>query len=265
MIDSHIHLNSREFYKNPEEVISSLEGNGVVAIINVATDLDSSKVSFDLANKYNPLVWATAGVHPESVVGQVDYSQIDKLKSFYKEDSVIAVGEVGLDKTYIKNSNDFDMYFKNQQDWLITQIDLAIEYNLPIVLHSRETTKEMLHILNGYKGKVTGVWHCFVEDVGVARQVLDMGFMISFTGIITYPNNSDLLEVVKFVPDDSYMLETDGPFLVPEPLRSKGVRPNMPWYVRDIARKVSEVRGENISKVVTDTTTNAQKLFGLHT
>jgi len=263
MIDSHIHLNSTAFYTNPDLVVAQAKENKVEAIISVATDLSSSKISVDLTSKYKNFVFASAGVHPEEITGPVESEIIAKLSNFYKQNQVVAVGEVGLDKFYLKNSETEKEDFKNQLEWFRAQIELSILYNLPLIIHSRETTTEMLGILTEYKDKIFGVWHCFVEDLEVAKKVLNLNFLISFTGIVTYKNNKDLLEVVRSVPDDKFMIETDGPFLVPEPLRSEGKKPNMPWYVIEVAKKIAEVRGVDIRKIIEVTSNNANKLFGL--
>jgi len=204
-------------------------------------------------------------VHPEGIKADVDLHVITTLEKLIKDDVVVAVGEIGLDKTYIKNLSEEkqQLHFMWQKNWLDLQVKLAKRNKLPLILHSRETTNEMLKIISTFQKKVKFVWHCFTENIEVARLVVENGGYLSFTGIITYKNVDNIVDVVKYVPADKYMLETDGPYLVPEPLRKKGVKINMPWNVLYVANKIAKVRDESLENVVKQTIHNTYKFFNI--
>jgi len=263
VIDTHIHLSSTNYYTNPEKVINSLQEHNVKCVINVATDINTSQTAIALSQKFQGLSYATVGIHPEEINSDINSQTIEKLKNLLTEKSVVAVGEVGLDKTYIKDlpEKQFTERFNWQKNWLDVQVKLANAHNLPIILHSRETTEDMLEQIKGFGSNVKFVWHCFTENLETSKKVINYGGYISFTGIITYKSASDLGSVIKYIPSDRYMIETDGPFLTPEPLRKQGVKLNMPWNIYYIAEKIADVRGESVENVIKQTTLNAYTFF----
>lgn len=263
MIDTHIHLSSIDYYNNPDQVLGLLEENGVSSIVNVATDIETSKQSIKLSQKFPKLSYATVGIHPEEINSDTDTQVLKQLEQLVQQETVVAVGEVGLDKTYIQKLGESEMIerFNWQNNWLDSQVLIAKKYNLPLILHSRDTTLEMLEKIKELKNEVRFVWHCFSENLEVANQVIDNGGYISFTGIITYKSAVEIESVIKQIPADRYMIETDGPFLIPEPLKKQGLKPNMPWYVKYVAEKIASVRGESVNTVLSQTDKNSKTFF----
>ena len=255
MIDSHIHLSS--YYNNSDEILRALKRHNVECVINVATDLSTSKIAINLSRKFPKKSFATVGTHPEEIKTDIDLEVLNQVEELIQDEVVVAVGEVGLDKTCIKDEKEFVW----QKNWLDAQVQLAKNHKLPVILHSRQTTKEMLKTIQLFNNQAKFVWHCFTENEKVAQQVIDSGGYISFTGIITYKSAENLLEVIKYVPSDRYMLETDGPFLTPEPLRKQGVKVNMPWNVYYIAEKIAQIKNETVDSVIKQTTANSRRFF----
>ena len=261
MIDTHIHLTSKEYYTSPDQIINKLKENNVECIINVATDIETSKLSIAFYNKFLGKSYATVGIHPEEIKSDINLQDLNTLDKLMQNKGVVAVGEVGLDKTYIKEEKEFLEKFNWQKNWLDKQVQLAKKHNLPLILHSRETTPEMLEIIKGFNKEIKFVWHCFTENIQVAKQVIDNGGYISFTGIITYKNTKDLESVIAYIPSDRYMIETDGPFLTPEPLRKQKVKVNMPWNIYYVAKKIAEIRDQPEDTVIKQTVENSRNFF----
>ena len=263
MIDTHIHLTSKEYYTNPDQIIADLKAHGVECIINVATDIETSKLAVEYYDKFLNKSYATVGIHPEEIKSDINLQDLNILDKLMQNKGVVAVGEVGLDKTYIKGleEKEFAEKFTWQLNFLNQQIQLAKKHNLPLILHSRETTPEMLKIIKSLKNEIKFVWHCFTENLEVAKQIIDNGGYISFTGIITYKNTEDLASVIAYIPTEKYMIETDGPFLTPEPLRKQKVRINMPWNIYYVAKKIAEIKNLPVDTVLKQTVDNSRNFF----
>lgn len=258
LIDTHCHLDFAEFKHEISTVISRARQRGVVQMINIGTDAESSKSSIDLARRY-PEIYATVGLHPESA-NTLDIETKGYLTALAGHQKVVAIGEIGLDYYYLKRSSKFAHYpSRDQQIFCFEQmLDLALEVNLPVVIHSRESDTDILAILKSFKGMVRGVVHCFSGDYTYAKKILDLGFAISFTGNITFKNNFSIIETIKKIPIGSIMVETDAPLLTPEPYRGKR---NEPAYVIEVARKIAEIKGISLTVVELETTKKARKLF----
>lgn len=252
-IDTHAHLDFDAYDGDREDVIARARESGVVGIVNVAIDARSSEVSVQLAEQY-PDVWATVGVHPHDseTASEGDFVRLRELGEHPK---VVAVGEVGLDyyRDYAPR--------ETQKRIFRRMLELARELELPVIIHMRAAEEDTLAILEEEMkaGPLRGVFHCFSGDKDVARRVLDLGFHISFCGNLTF-RKSRLPEIVREVPIDRLLLETDSPFLTPEPFRG---RRNEPAYVHYIARKIAEVKGLSYGEVLARTTQNARALFGM--
>lgn len=251
-IDSHAHLEMSEFNRDRAEVVKRALDAGVRCIITVGTTLEDCRKALAIAAQYEP-VYAVIGVHPHEVKA-IDGKTFDALKTLAKSDKVVAWGETGLD--FFRNLSPRDMQIRRFGE----QLDLAEELDLPVVIHDREAHTETLNILKRWKGKRRGVIHCFSGDRAMARTCLDMGFYISVPGPVTFPKSTKLREIVKDIPIDRLLLETDCPYLTPEPHRGKR---NEPACVVHTARKIAEVRGISLDELALATSRNAKELFRL--
>ncbi|MFA7253758.1 MAG: TatD family hydrolase [Patescibacteria group bacterium] len=259
-IDTHAHLDFPEFKTEVPAVLGRAKEAGVERIINVGVDTESSKHSVDLARKY-PEVYATVGIHPHCAK-ELDIETRGKLFTFANHEKVIAVGEIGLDYYYLKRSSKYAHYpTREEQIFCFEQmLDFALETNLPAIIHAREASADMLGILKSYHGQLRAVLHCFAGNWDYAEKLLDLGFSLSFTGNITFKNNPDIEEVIRKMPLASIMIETDCPYLSPEPYRGKR---NEPAYVVEVARKIAQIKKISLSEVEAETTKKAMKFFGL--
>ncbi len=251
-IETHAHLYFNKFDNDRDDAIQRAFDSDVKKIINIATDLETSKACLELAEKYEEL-YATVGFHPTDAAKLTDGS-FQELRQLAARQKVVAIGEIGLDFYWDTCPPDV------QEAAFRRQINFAKEIGLPIVIHNREATSEILRILKseGVTG-LTGVFHCFSEDVVVAAEVIELGFYISFTGNLTF-KNSKLPEVAQEIPLNRLLLETDCPFLSPEPKRG---RRNEPAHVVYIAQKLAEIKGVELTEIENATTENAICLFGL--
>lgn len=258
-IDTHAHLDFPEFKTEVPAVLGRAREAGVERIINVGIDVETSKHSLDLARKY-PEVYATAGFHPHCAK-DLNIEAKGALITLAAHEKVVAIGEIGLDYYYLKRSSKYAHYpTREEQIFCFEQmLDLAMETNLPAVIHTREADADILGILKSYHGQLRAVIHCFSGDWDFAEKLLDMGFAISLTGNITY-NNPDTVEAIKRIPLGSLMIETDSPYLPPEPYRGKR---NEPAYVVRVAEKIAEIKGLLLTDVEAETTKKAKKFFGI--
>ncbi|MDD5750487.1 MAG: TatD family hydrolase [Candidatus Pacebacteria bacterium] len=249
LIDTHAHIDGEEYDKDRSEVIGRAFENGVEKIINVSFDLASAKRAIDLAGQYES-IYAAIGCHPGTreesgyVFKKSDYSEIAKMPK------VVAIGECGLE---LKNASDL----ADQQDIFLEQIDLAREFNLPLIVHCRNAHKQVIDILSK-AGSIKGVIHCFSGSWQSAQRYFELGLYISFNGIITYAPDYD--KVVRNMPLERLLLETDCPYLSPVPFRSER---NEPANLEYVVQRIAEIRGEPAEKIADVTTQNAKNLFGL--
>ena len=258
MFDTHAHLDFKEFDKDREEIIERAFSNGVKKIINVGCDLETSKNSVKLSNRYEN-IFAAIGIHPGEINEEkieID-EQIDELRKLAKNKKVVAIGEIGLD--YKENSQ--PTIQKLQKEILKAQIELAQELNLAIIFHCRMAHNDLLEILNSksefLNPKLRGVIHCFTGNYSQAKEYLEMGFYLGFGGIIFKMN---LDEIIKKIPLDRILIETDCPFLTPP--QENGNR-NEPAFVKYTAKKIAEIRKISFQEIEKATTQNAEKLFGV--
>jgi TatD DNase family protein len=251
LIDSHAHLEMPEFKKDLEAVIQRAKESGVEYIFTVGTEKKDWKRALEIANSH-PSIYAILGVHPHNAK-EVDDQTYPLLKELCKNKKVKAYGEIGLD--FFRNLSPRDIQLKRFRE----QIGLAKELGLPIVVHDREAHQETLEILKSEKAEECGgIIHCFSGDYEMAKACIEMGFYISVPGSITFKNAESFREIVKRIPLESLLVETDAPFLTPEPFRGKR---NEPSYVRYTAQKVAEMKKVPFEMVAEMTTENALRVY----
>ncbi len=245
-VDTHAHINSRDC-KNIDEVVASAKKNNVLKVVNCADDLNTSYEVVSLNKRYN-LLHPAVGIHPLNV-DSIDTNTFFELEKIIRNDKVVAVGEIGLDYYYSKDN------VLKQIEIFELQLKLASKYNLPVIIHSRNATDDMLKILKNYKLK--GVIHCFSGSIETAKEFIKLGYFLGIGGVLTF-KNSKLGEVIKNVPLEYILLETDSPFLTPEPYRKNT---NEPKYIPVIAEKVAFYKNTSVDEVMRITSLNAVTLF----
>lgn len=254
LVDSHCHLDRLDLAPYDGELDKALtyaQGVGVGHMLCVSINMNNFAAVKDTAKKYD-FVSASVGVHPNETEGH-DPS-VEELLALSDDDDIVAIGETGLD--YFRSEGDLSW----QHDRFRRHIQVSRETRKPLIIHMRDATDDTLRILREEKAdEVGGVMHCFVEDWEVAQRALDLNFMISFSGIVTFKNAQALQLVAKNVPEDKMLVETDSPYLAPVPYRGKS---NQPAYVVQVAEKVAELRGITVAEVAELTTKNYIKLFG---
>ncbi len=251
MIDSHCHLDFEDFDKDRDDIVKSALDAGVFKIINPCSHFPSNFKVIELAKRYDNYYFSI-GLHPDEA-SKLNGNELVEIEKLIFNDKCIAVGEIGLDYHY----PDFDK--QKQVDLFIAQLELAKKYNKPVIIHNRDAVTDIYDILKTYNLK--GVIHCYSENVEWAKKFLDLGFFISFTGIITFKNcGQELLDVVKFIPLEKILIETDAPFLAPVPFRGKL---NKPEYVKYVAEKVAEIKNIVVEDVIKTTDKNVFNLFGI--
>ena len=247
--DSHAHLNDERFDEDRDALISSFNQNGICNVVNIGADLKTSRESIELAEKYD-FIYAAVGVHPHDVEDMTD-ADLDTLSDMSKHEKVVAIGEIGLDYYYDNSPREL------QRKWFRAQMELANKLNLPVIIHSRDAMGDTLEILKDCPVKA-GVLHCYSGSVESAKEILKLGYYISFAGPVTFKNSRGLSEVAKYVPIDKLLIETDSPYLTPEPYRGKR---NSSLYVPEVAKKIAELKGLTVEEVAKATMENTKKLF----
>ena len=252
MIDSHCHLDFDAFDGKRDSALKDCRDAGVHTVINIGTDVAASRRSVQLAEEHD-MVYATVGVHPHdaSTLDDAAFARIAELADHKK---VVAVGEIGLD--YYRDLSPRDV----QQKAFRRQIELAVEKKLPIVIHTRESFADTLDIVREYAHRLSGgVFHCFPGTAKEMREITEMGFYISVGGVITFPK-AKMAAVAMVTPPDRILLETDAPFLTPEPHRGKQ---NFPVYVQHVYRRLAALKQLPLPDLERIVDRNVQKLFGL--
>ena len=248
IIDSHCHLYDEKLSDILPEILDNLEKNNQIAICS-ADKIETSNLALDIA-KQNKNVFATVGVHPHEAESMTDET-LDEIKSMIKNKKVVAIGEIGLDYYYDNSPRDKQKY------WFEAQLSLAKETDMPVVIHTRDATEDTISILKN-SGHKNCVIHCFSGSKETAKTMLDLGYYISFAGPVTFKNAKGILDVVSFVPDDRFFIETDCPYLTPEPNRGKR---NNSVYMIDTAKKIAKVRNTSLEHIAKITYDNASKFY----
>lgn len=247
--DSHAHYNDERFLKNRNELIKKMYDNEITNIICAGYNLKSSTDAISVAQGF-PHVFATCGISPNDIDENVD-KDLKKIEEIATAGKVVAIGEIGLDYYWNKDNRE------KQKEVFINQISIANKLDLPIVIHTREATVDTIHLLKEYSVNKKGVFHCCPLNQELIKEGLKLGFYISFSGNITF-KNAKSKECIDLVPMDRLLIETDSPYLSPEPFRGKT---NTSENVKLVAKKVAEVKNIDISDVAEKTRKNAMRLF----
>ncbi|AHF61556.1 hypothetical protein P344_07075 [Spiroplasma mirum ATCC 29335] len=252
IFDTHCHLMSEEYnFDETSETIEEARISGVVLLNNVGYDIKSSEAAVRQALQYDS-VYATVGIHPTDVARHSS-TDIQRLNELSNASKVIAIGEIGLDY-YHKNVSP-----ELQKEWFRKQIKIAKEHDLPVVIHCRDAYEDCFKIL--LEEKVTkGVMHCYGGDIVMAQKFLDLGFYISFAGNITFKNAENLREVARLIPLNKLLVETDAPYLTPDPYRGEK---NYPRFITYTVKKLAELKKIPVEEMIRVTTRNGKKVFGI--
>ena len=253
LFDTHCHLNDERFDQDRAAILSAMETQGITPCVVVGADMESSRESRDLAHTRSWLVYAAA-VHPHDAKDYTDATHAEILQMM-DDPKCVAWGEIGLDYYYDHSPREV------QREVFERQLDAAREVGKPVIIHLRDAYGDMTDILRGRKGNLPeGVFHCYSGSVEQAQVYLDLGFYISLAGPVTFKKAPKLWEVAQCVPDDRLLIETDSPYLAPEPLRGKR---NDPRNVAYVAKKVAELRGMPYEELCGVTRRNGMRLFGI--
>lgn len=249
IFDSHSHYDNSRFDEDREEFLSSLPSKGVGLILSAGSCMKSSRINSELSKNF-PFVFASAGIHPIDCIKETE-PYLDELRAMFKDNKkLVAVGEIGLDYHYDTSPKDM------QKKFLCEQLKLAQELSKPVIIHSREATADMLSILKEHKPK--GVVHCFSGSVETAREILDLGMYIGFTGVVTFSNAQKAKTSAAYVPLDRLLIETDCPYMAPVPYRGQRCDSSMLYSVADT---LAGIKGVSRDEILDATFKNAVKVF----
>jgi TatD DNase family protein len=250
IIDSHCHLDYEPLIKDIDQVLLNAKKNDIAKLLTIGTSLESSQKVLDIVNKYSN-VYGAIGIHPNSTTGNLEkLDDILELKNSNKK--IVAFGETGLDYFY-KRSEKNDQIFAFEK-----HIEFSIAKKIPVIIHTRDADDDTISIIKKYYKKTNFLIHCFTGTLDFAKKLLDLNCIISFSGIITFKKSNNLREVVKYVPLEKMLIETDSPYLSPDPLRGKS---NEPANVKIIAEAVASIKQISFMEVASSTTTNFENFF----
>lgn len=258
LFDSHSHYNDEKFNEDREQIIKETYEAGVTKFVCAGYNIDSSLFSLEMSKKYE-FIYSICGISPNDIPQseQQLWKDIDEISQIVKNNNskkLVAIGEIGLDYYWNKENKDL------QKQAFIKQIELANELELPIVIHSRDASVDTLDIIRNNKVKKAGIFHCCQLNQELVRQDLELGYYISFAGPITFKNSKNAPEIIKMVPMDRILIETDSPYLSPEPNRGKR---NDCRNVKYVAQKIADVKGITIEEVAQKTYENAMRIFNI--
>lgn len=251
IFDTHAHYDDEQFERDREEVLCAMPENGVGTIVNVSAAYESCDRVVKLVQDY-PFMYAAVGIHPDEV-GSLNEERFADLTKLCGEDKVVAVGEIGLDYYWDKESHDL------QKKWFIRQLELARKLELPVLIHSREAAADTMEILKEHGRGLRGVIHCYSYSKEMALEYIKMGYFIGVGGVVTFKNARKLKETVEAIPMTSIVLETDCPYLAPEPYRGKR---NDSTYIKYVAEEIAGIKKISYEEVVAQTEENARRLYG---
>ena len=252
LFDTHAHYDADAFDQDRDEVLASLPGRDISLIVNPGCDIPSSRMAAELARKW-PFLYAAVGYHPENCA-PYDPAELDILRDLAREDKVVAIGEIGLDYYWEENPPK-----ERQQQVFRDQMALARELDLPVIVHDREAHADCLSVVRDFP-QVRGVFHCFSGSAEMARELVKLGWMVSFTGVLTYKNARRAVEAAQAVPLDRIMIETDSPYMAPVPHRGKR---NDSGYVRHVCEKLAEIKGISFEECARTTLENGKRFYGI--
>ena len=252
IFDTHAHYDDEQFDGDREALLSSMENGGVGAIVNVSASYESCRRVLELARAY-PFMYAAVGVHPDEVGGLTE-ARLEEMKILCQDPKVLAVGEIGLDYYWNKESREQQIY------WFERQLELARDVDLPVLIHSREAAADTMEIMKKHAGDLTGVIHCYSYSAEMAKEYVKMGYYIGVGGVVTFKNARKLKETVEAVPLSSIVLETDCPYLAPVPFRGKR---NSSLYLSYVAEEIARIKQVSPKEVTAQTWQNAKDLYRL--
>lgn len=253
LFDSHAHYNDSRFEKDMDEVLSSMNENNVGMILNSCSNLGEVPDILKICEKY-PFIYASVGIHPHDVKDLTD-SDMDMLIKYAENEKVKAIGEIGLDYFYDNSPRDL------QKKWFARQIEVAKQIKLPIIIHDRDAHKDCMDILRSENIQdIGGVFHCYSGSVEMAKEILDWGMYIAFGGSLTFKKSVRSVEVAKYVPLDRILIETDCPYLTPEPHRGKR---NSSLYIHYVAEKLAQIKGVSVEEIENATFENGKRCFNI--
>lgn len=252
MIDSHCHINDPSFKDHPEEYINLAKSAGIAEFLVVGYDVKSSRIAVDIATKY-PECFAAVGIHP-SDVKRMKKGDLESIEELAKNDRVLAIGEIGLDYYWDKDKEVQDQ----QKEFFIKQIDIANKLNKPISIHCRDAYEDCYEILKAHPVNKGGVMHCYGGSPEMAKMFIKLGFVLGFGGTLTFKNARKPKEVLESISDKDYILETDAPYLAPDPYRGKQNHSKYLYLVRD---KIAELRNISAEEVDRHSTDNFNRIF----
>ena len=250
IIDSHCHLDYEPLINNIDQILLNAKKNYITKLLTIGTSLESSKKVLDIINKYSN-VYGAIGIHPNSTTGNLEkLDGILALKNNNKK--IIAFGETGLDYFY-KRSEKNDQIFSFEK-----HIEFSIAENVPVIIHTRDADDDTISIIKKYYKKTNFLIHCFTGTLDFAKKLLDLNCIISFSGIITFKKSNNLRDVVKYVPLEKMLIETDSPYLSPDPFRGKS---NEPANVKIVAETIASIKQISFGEVASSTTANFENFF----
>lgn len=249
IFDTHAHYDDAAFDADRDELIAHILGSGVCTIVNQGTDVRTSRLGLQLAEQYDG-VFAAVGLHPECL-DENSLNDIEEIRRFAKNPKAVAIGEIGLDYHY-------DIPRELQKEVFVRLLALAEELDMPVNIHDREAHGDTLNILRKYRPK--GILHCFSGSVEMARQIVGLGMYIGIGGVVTFKNARKTVEVVREIPLERIVLETDCPYLAPVPFRGKRNDSSMISYT---AQRIAEIKGITTEEVLNTTKTNAERVYNL--
>lgn len=253
LFDSHAHYNDSRFEKDMDEVLSSMNENNVGMILNSCSNLGEVPDILKICEKY-PFIYASVGIHPHDVKDLTD-SDMDMLIKYAENEKVKAIGEIGLDYFYDNSPRDL------QKKWFACQVEVAKQIKLPIIIHDRDAHKDCMDILRSENIQdIGGVFHCYSGSVEMAKEILDWGMYIAFGGSLTFKKSVRPVEVAKYVPLDRILIETDCPYLTPEPHRGKR---NSSLYIHYVAEKLAQIKGVSVEEIENATFENGKRCFNI--
>ena len=256
IIDTHAHYDSDSFAEDRDLLLASMQENGIGLIVNSCASVDDLQDTIDLMNKYD-FVYGAVGVHPDDA-DKMTAETLEEIRRLSHHEKTVAIGEIGLDYYWHKEKEEHLV----QQKMFRAQMDIAREEKLPFIIHSREAAEDTLNIVKEYMagGMYGGIIHCFSYGKEIAREYLSRGLYLGIGGVVTFKNAKKLKEVVAYAPLEQLVLESDCPYLAPEPYR--GMR-NSSLYLPNVAAAIAEIKGISVEEVIAQTERNARNLLGL--
>ena len=239
MIDTHAHI-YKEYYDDIDELVDELKSKNMLHVINASTNYENALEIINQYNKNDGFILPAIGIHPE----EIDNYDLDKIEDLIKNNKVYAIGEIGLDYYWVKDNKE------KQKELFIKQIELAKKYNLPVIVHTRDSIQDCFDILKEHR--VKGVIHCFSGSLEMAKEFIKLGYKLGIGGVLTF-KNSNLYKVIENIDLENILLETDSPYLSPEPFRGKQNTPSNVYYVAKRIAQIKNIRTEEVIKITTKT------------